>query len=78
MPCTKHNYLVTDVDEIPDVIREAFHLAATGRPGPVLVDIPKDVLVGDDDVAPPRRDQPARLQALGQGTPQPGEGGGGR
>jgi acetolactate synthase-1/2/3 large subunit len=44
MPVTKHNYLVTDVDEIPDVIREAFHLAATGRPGPVLVDIPKDVL----------------------------------
>ncbi len=44
MPCTKHNYLVTDVEEIPDVIREAFHLAATGRPGPVLVDIPKDVL----------------------------------
>jgi acetolactate synthase-1/2/3 large subunit len=44
MPCTKHNYLVTNADEIPDVIREAFHLAATGRPGPVLVDIPKNVL----------------------------------
>jgi acetolactate synthase-1/2/3 large subunit len=44
MPCTKHNYLITDIEEIPDVIREAFHLAATGRPGPVLVDIPKDVL----------------------------------
>jgi len=44
MPVTKHNYLITDVDQIPDVIREAFHLAATGRPGPVLVDIPKDVL----------------------------------
>jgi acetolactate synthase-1/2/3 large subunit len=45
MPCTKHNYLLTDVDQIPDVIREAFHLAATGRPGPVLVDIPKDLLI---------------------------------
>jgi acetolactate synthase-1/2/3 large subunit len=44
MPVTKHNYLITDVEEIPDVIREAFHLAGTGRPGPVLVDIPKDVL----------------------------------
>ena len=44
MPSTKHNYLVTDVDEIPDGIREAFHLAATGRPGPVLVDLPKNVL----------------------------------
>lgn len=44
-PVTKHNYLVTDVEDIPDVIREAFHLAATGRPGPVLVDIPKDLFV---------------------------------
>ncbi len=44
-PVTKHNYLVTDVNDIPDVIREAFHLAATGRPGPVLVDIPKDLFV---------------------------------
>ena len=44
MPCTKHNYLVTDAEEIPDVIAEAFHLAATGRPGPVLVDLPKNVL----------------------------------
>ncbi len=44
MPCTKHNYLITQADDIPDVIREAFHLAATGRPGPVLVDIPKNVL----------------------------------
>ena len=46
MPCTKHNYLVTDPNDIPDVIHEAFHLAATGRPGPVLVDLPKDVLSG--------------------------------
>ena len=44
MPCTKHNYLVTDVADIPDVIHEAFHLASTGRPGPVLVDLPKNVL----------------------------------
>ncbi|WP_370943835.1 acetolactate synthase large subunit [Amycolatopsis sp. cg5] len=44
MPITKHNFLVTDPAEIPRTIAEAFHLAATGRPGPVLVDIPKDVL----------------------------------
>src|SRR4051812_37903814 len=44
MPITKHNYLVTDADEIPQRIAEAFHLAATGRPGPVLVDIAKDAL----------------------------------
>ncbi|AIJ21598.1 acetolactate synthase I/II/III large subunit [Amycolatopsis methanolica 239] len=44
MPITKHNFLVTDPIDIPRVIAEAFHLASTGRPGPVLVDIPKDVL----------------------------------
>ncbi|MEZ0090648.1 acetolactate synthase large subunit [Streptacidiphilus sp. EB129] len=44
MPITKHNYLVTDPAEIPRVISEAFHIAATGRPGPVLVDIAKDAL----------------------------------
>jgi len=44
MPITKHNFLVKDADEIPRVISEAFHIAATGRPGPVLVDIAKDAL----------------------------------
>ena len=41
--CTKHNYLVTDAADLPRVLKEAFYLAATGRPGPVHVDIPKDV-----------------------------------
>ncbi|SFR12680.1 acetolactate synthase, large subunit [Lentzea waywayandensis] len=44
MPITKHNVLVTDPADIPRAIAEAFHIASTGRPGPVLVDIPKDVL----------------------------------
>jgi acetolactate synthase I/II/III large subunit len=44
MPCTKHSYKVMDPEEIPTAIAEAFHIASTGRPGPVLVDIPKDVL----------------------------------
>jgi acetolactate synthase-1/2/3 large subunit len=44
MPVTKHSYRVMDPDEIPVAIAEAFHIASTGRPGPVLVDIPKDVL----------------------------------
>ncbi|MFD5395912.1 acetolactate synthase large subunit [Streptomyces sp. NPDC127097] len=44
MPITKHSFLVTDPDEIPRAISEAFHIAATGRPGPVLVDITKDAL----------------------------------
>ncbi|MFC1960441.1 thiamine pyrophosphate-binding protein, partial [Chloroflexota bacterium] len=43
LPVTKHNYLVTDVAELAYTIREAFHIARTGRPGPVLVDLPKDV-----------------------------------
>ena len=43
MPVTKHNWLVTDAQDIPRVVREAFHVATTGRPGPVLVDFPKDV-----------------------------------
>jgi acetolactate synthase-1/2/3 large subunit len=42
LPITKHNYLVTDVRELPTVMKEAFHIARTGRPGPVLVDIAKD------------------------------------
>lgn len=46
MPITKHSYLVTDVRELPRVVKEAFHIASTGRPGPVLVDIPKDVSNG--------------------------------
>src|ERR1700712_190795 len=44
LPITKHNYLVTNADEIPRAIAEAFHIASTGRPGPVLVDISKDAL----------------------------------
>jgi acetolactate synthase I/II/III large subunit len=44
MPATKHNYFVTDPDDIPDIVHEAFHIAATGRPGPVLIDLPKDIL----------------------------------
>jgi acetolactate synthase-1/2/3 large subunit len=44
MPVTKHNYLVTDPNDIPRVMKEAFYIARTGRPGPVHVDIPKDVL----------------------------------
>ncbi len=43
MPVTKHNWLVTEAADIPTVVREAFHVATTGRPGPVLVDVPKDV-----------------------------------
>ena len=47
MPVTKHNMLVKDPGQIAEAIREAFHIASTGRPGPVLVDIPKDVLINE-------------------------------
>jgi acetolactate synthase I/II/III large subunit len=43
LPVTKHNYLIKDVADLPQVMREAFHIASTGRPGPVLVDIPADI-----------------------------------
>lgn len=47
LPITKHNFLIKDVREIPGAIQEAFHIASTGRPGPVLVDIAKDALVAE-------------------------------
>jgi len=49
LPITKHNYLVQDVKDLPRIIKEAFHIASTGRPGPVLVDIPKDVTTDELD-----------------------------
>ena len=47
IPITKYNYLVKDVERLPQVIKEAFHIASTGRPGPVLIDIPKDLQVAE-------------------------------
>jgi len=59
MPITKHNYLITDPDAIPRAIAEAFHIASTGRPGPVLVDISKDALQAETTfVWPPKLDLP--------------------
>ncbi len=54
-PCTKHNFLVKDGKDIGPIIREAFHIAATGRPGPVHVDLPKDVLVKEAEFVWPER-----------------------
>jgi acetolactate synthase-1/2/3 large subunit len=54
-PCTKHNYLVKDVNDLARVIREAFYLARTGRPGPVLVDLPKDVVQAQTEFRYPRK-----------------------
>ncbi len=54
-PCTKHNYLVKDVNDLARVIKEAFYLARTGRPGPVLVDLPKDVMQAYSEFRYPRK-----------------------
>lgn len=52
MPITKHNYLVTSVDRLAETLREAFYIARSGRPGPVLVDIPKDVQLAETEYIP--------------------------
>lgn len=52
LPITKHNYFVTDVNDLADVIREAFQIAKSGRPGPVLIDVPKDVQINECEFVP--------------------------
>jgi acetolactate synthase I/II/III large subunit len=56
-PCTKHNYLVRDVNELARVMHEAFYIAKSGRPGPVVVDLPKDVLFALGPYTPPENIQ---------------------
>ena len=51
-PCTKHNFMVKSVAELPQIVHEAFYVAASGRPGPVLVDIPKDVFMAQGHYTP--------------------------
>jgi acetolactate synthase I/II/III large subunit len=53
-PCTKHNWLVKDVNELSTILHEAFHIATTGRPGPVVVDIPKDIQFARGTYTPPQ------------------------
>ncbi len=58
-PCTKHNYLVKNAEDLVPTIREAFHIARTGRPGPVLIDLPKDIVVGKLNFTKPK---PIKMQ----------------
>ena len=51
-PCTKHNFLVRNIEELAVTIKEAFHIARTGRPGPVLVDLPKNIMAAEIDYDP--------------------------
>ena len=65
LPITKHNFLVQTAEEIPRILAEAFHLASTGRPGPVLVDLPKDVLQAQTTFAwPPTLELPGYRPTL--------------
>lgn len=54
-PCTKHNYLAKDVSDLPRIMKEAFYIARSGRPGPVLIDLPKDVLAGSAEFKYPEK-----------------------
>jgi acetolactate synthase-1/2/3 large subunit len=71
VPITKHNYLVQSPEEMPRILAEAFHIASTGRPGPVLVDIPKDVLTAQTTFHwPPTMDLPGYRPTLHPHTKQ--------
>lgn len=65
---TKHNYLVLDVEDIPRVVKEAFFIARSGRPGPVLIDVPKDI---QQQMVVPNWDQPMRLTGYLSRLPKP-------
>jgi acetolactate synthase-1/2/3 large subunit len=77
-PCTKHNWLVRNVNDLAKVLHEAFYVASTGRPGPVVVDVPKDVQFAVGTYHPPRKIRRARiLCAARQRRRQPDPQGGG-
>lgn len=65
---TKHNYLVLDVEDIPRIVKEAFFIARSGRPGPVLIDVPKDI---QQQMVIPKWDQPMRLGGYLSRLPKP-------
>ncbi|KAG6421305.1 hypothetical protein SASPL_117855 [Salvia splendens] len=65
---TKHNYLVLDVDDIPRIVKEAFFIARSGRPGPVLIDVPKDI---QQQMVVPNWNQPMRLSGYLSRLPKP-------
>lgn len=63
MPITKHNFVVRKVEELADIVREAFKIAASGRPGPVLIDIPKDITADKTTFIPAPKVEPERTPA---------------
>lgn len=69
-PVTKHNYLVRDVKELPRVMKEAFYIARSGRPGPVLIDVPKDVQTAETDYTYPKSVELRSYKPVYNGHPQ--------
>ena len=67
-PVTKHNYLVTDVDKLGRIVREGFFIASSGRPGPVVIDVPKDIMTSDTRKAIPGNRSYPGLQPGNQRT----------
>ncbi|RKX52756.1 MAG: biosynthetic-type acetolactate synthase large subunit [Thermotoga sp.] len=70
MPITKANYLVSDVKELPLIIKEAFHVATTGRPGPVLIDLPKDVQINEEEYEYPEHFEMPNYRPRVKGHPR--------
>ncbi|MFO1140468.1 MAG: acetolactate synthase 3 large subunit [Paracoccus sp. (in: a-proteobacteria)] len=68
-PCTKHNWLIKDTDELAATIHKAFHIATSGRPGPVLIDIPKDVQFATGEYVGPRQIETPSYQPVKKGDP---------
>lgn len=66
MPMTKHNYMVKDVETLADTLREAFQVAISGRPGPVLVDIPKDVQIASCEYMPKEKVKPRPFRSVSE------------
>ena len=69
MPIVKHSWLVRDVADIPHTMKAAFHVARTGRSGPVLVDVPRDIQEAELDFVYPDEGRPARLEAAAARSP---------
>ncbi len=69
LPITKHNYLVLDVNDLPGIVKEAFYLARSGRPGPVLIDVPRDVFLDQTEVSYPSRVDLPGYKVIEQGHP---------
>ena len=73
-PCTKHNYLVKSIADLPRVLHEAFHIATSGRPGPVVVDIPKDIQFAKGVYSKPKEIAHKGYKPQAQGRPRQDQG----